>query len=427
MRLKCLVARFLPLTAALLLGSLVSGAAAAPVQPIELELMANAWAQKVIDTIKDGLQRFEAANPGVTIRISTYSTADKFLVRYTSGTAPDLALVNLGNVGAFGEQGIIMALDDYIQKSGLRQQLVADMWNNGIWRNKTYGVPAVEQGPRLGWVWNMDAVDEAGLAVNSNSAMTWDTFFNYADKLTKIDGNGVITRLGYEPRIGQNSRLFTNAPLWNAPYFPLVGNPALNHPNLIQMVDTIAQRIYGKYPSWKSSTAWYDYFVAGKTAVTNLGIYGPGEIETRSKDIRYKIGWPPSLDGRKIQQLTGWLLAIPTGVKHPDLSFKLIEFMSTDVQFQMDLYSKVGYLGSGNRFISRLVSEVRDPNRLWYVQSMSQAELIDAPRPDPLVGIADTLFKTAAENVWTGKQAAPAALEEANRLFVTELQKAGRL
>jgi ABC-type glycerol-3-phosphate transport system substrate-binding protein len=276
-------------------------------------------------------------------------------------------------------------------------------------------------------VWNMDMVDEAGLAVNSNATMTWQTFFNYADKLTKVDGNGVITRLGYDPKNGQNSRLFTVAHQWDAPYFPMEGKPSLNQPNLIKMVEMNAERVFAKYGNWKNSTAWYDYFQANKVATLNLGIYAPGELDYRNKDIRYKISWPPSLSGRKVQQVNGWMLAIPTGVKNPDLSFKLIEFLSTDIQFQSDLYAKVGFLGGGQRFISKLASELRDPNRLWYVQSMSTADYIDAPRPDPMMSKADGLFKTAAESVWAGKQAAPAALDEANRLFMAELQKVGRL
>jgi ABC-type glycerol-3-phosphate transport system substrate-binding protein len=193
------------------------------------------------------------------------------------------------------------------------------------------------------------------------------------------------------------------------------------------MVEMNAERVFAKYGSWKSTTAWYDYFQANKVATLDLGIYAPGEIDYRNKDIRYTISWPPSISNKKIQQINGWMLSIPSGVKNPDLSFKLVEFLSTDVQFQMDLYNRVGFLGGGTRFISKLAGELRDPNRLWYVHSMSQADYIDAPRPDPLSGKADSLFKTAAEAVWAGKQAAPAALENANKLFAAEMDKVGRL
>lgn len=402
---------------------------AATAQPVELEFMVNgAWSQTVIDTIQESLRRFETQNPGYTVKVTIYKNIDQFLVRYTAGNAPDVVIVGLGSVGSFGEQGITMDLGAYIDKSGLRKQVVADMWANGTWGGKVYGVPAVEQGPRLAMVWNVDMLNEAGLAVNSNTGMTWQTFFNYADKLTKVDGSGVITRLGYDPKNGQNSRLFTIAHLWDAgTYFPYEGQPALNHPNLIKMVEMNAERIFAKYGSWKYDTGWYNYFPVGKVATLNLGIYAPGELDYRNKDLRYQISWAPSLTGKKIQQINGWLLSIPSGVKHPDMSFKLIEFLATDIQFQSDLFNRVGFLGGGMRFISKLAGDLRDPSRLWYVRSMSEADYIDAPRPDPLQSKADGFFKTAAFDVWAGKQAAPAALDNANRLMAAEMDKVGRL
>lgn len=395
---------------------------------VDLEVMVNAWAPSVIQAIQDGLKRFEEQNPGVKVTVTTNTAQNNFLVRYAGGAAPDVLAAGL-NIGGYGDQGIVMPLNDLVEKHGLRKQIVEEIWNTGVWKGNIYGVPAIDNGPRLGMVWNQDMLDEVGLSVKSNATMNWDTFFNYADRLTKVDANGVITRLGYDPRNGQNSRLFTNAPLWDAVYLPKAVNeqPAINHPNLVKMVETIAERVYSKYSSWKFNTAWYDYFAANKVATLNLGVYAPGEIASRNKDQKIVVTWPPSLSNKKVQQVTGWVLGIPSGVKDPELSFRLIEFMSTDVQFQTDMYYKTGFFGNSRQFIAKLLGEIRDPNRLWYINSLSQANFIDAVSPDPLIGKPDSLFMTAATNVWAGKQDAKAALDEANRLFAVELKANGRL
>lgn len=400
----------------------------APAEAVEIELMLHPWANpSVLPVIEEALSRFEKQNPDIKVTVTGNTSQNPFLVRYAGGVAPDVVLLSVWDVGAYGDRGVIAPLDDPIQKSGLRAQIVGDMWTNGTWRGKTYGVPAIEQGPRLGMVWNLDMLNDAGLAVNNNTVMNWDTFFNYADKLTRINSNGVITQLGYDPRNGQNSRLYTVAPLWDAVYFPMDEEPSINQPNLIKMVETIGERIYAKYASWKFNLDWYDYFCSGKVATANLGIYAPGEISNRNKNLNYIVTWPPNLSLKKVQQITGWVLSVPNGVKNPDLSFRLIEFLATDVSMQSGLFEKAGFLGGGIRFISKLGNELRDANKLWYTYSMSTADYIDAVRPDPLMGKADSLFMTAATRVWAGKDGAPAALEEANRLFIAELKKVGRL
>ncbi len=398
----------------------------AAAKTVEMEVMVNTWAASVIKNIQDGLKRFEEQNPSVTITVTTNSGQNSFLVRYAGGKAPDVIALGM-NIGDYGEQGILMTLDDMVRKAALREQIVEDMWPTGSWGGNLYGVPAIDNGPRLGMVWNTDMLNEAGISIKSNVAVNWETFFSYTTKLTKVDSNGAVTRLGYDPRNGQNCRLFTNAPLWDAVYLPVSGSPALNYPNLVKMVEMIADHIYAKYPSWKFSTAWYDYFTTNKVATLNLGIYAPGEIASRNKDLNYIITWPPSLSSKKVQQMTGWLLAIPNGVKDPELSFRIIEFMSTDVQFQLDMYNRAGFFGNGKRFIAKLGSELRDPNRLWYLYSLSQADVIDSVRPNPMLGRADSLFLTAATSVWAGKQGAQTALDEANRLFTVEMKEKGRL
>src|SRR5690606_21150310 len=134
---------------------------------------------------------------------------------------------------------------------------------------------ALEHGPRLGMVWNADLVAEAGITINPQEVLTWQEFFDYADKFVRIDGDGKIVRVGFDPRNGQNSRLFTMAASWGAEdYFPLGEIPRINHPNIVEALQYTADRVFGRYPGFAGATGWY-VIAEGSVAATVLGAYAP--------------------------------------------------------------------------------------------------------------------------------------------------------
>lgn len=394
-------------------------------EPIVLELNMNSWDDRVIASTQEAVRRFEERNPDIKVNVVRRKSWSEVAVRIVAGEAPDVAILGL-SIGNHGPAGLFMSLNDYITDE-LREAVFAPMWNNFTWQGVDYLVPAIEHGPRLGMVWNAQFLAEAGMVVDPNVALTWEEFFDYADKLTLVDGEGNVQRIGYDPWNGQNLRLFTMAPTWGAAgYLKPTGEPQLNHPNLIDMLEYTAERTAYRYPSYKRQTGWYG-IATGQTAATNLGVYAPGEIATRNPDMEIVVSWIPSIDGTKVQQVNGWGLGIPTGAKNPEASYRLIEFLATDVEFQMDLYKRTGFLGGGVHFFAELTLTERDPNRRWYIDSLFNADYIDSPYPDPLSGRADALFKQAATGVFDRTGSASALLADAQRTLVAEMREQGRL
>lgn len=398
---------------------------AAAQEPLVLELNLNNWDDRVIASVQEAVRRFEALNPDLKVNVVRRKSWDEVAVRIVAGEAPDVAILGL-SIGRHGPAGLFMKLNDYITDE-LRSAVFAPMWSNFTWQGVDYLVPAMEHGPRLAMVWNARFLAEAGLYVNPAEALTWEEFFDYADKLTLLDGEGNVKRIGYDPWNGQNLRLFTVAPTWGAAgYLRPDGEPTLNHPNLVRMLDHTAERTAYRYPGYAWQTGWYG-IASGLVAATNLGVYGPGEIATRNPDLEIVVGWIPSIDGTKVQQVNGWGLGIPTGAKNPEASLRLIEFLATDVAFQMDLYRRTGFMGGGVDFFAELAQTERDPNRRWYIESLFSAEFIDAPYPDPFSGRADALFRNAAQQVFNRTGSAAALLEDAQRTLVAEMRQEGRL
>lgn len=401
-------------------------AAAEAQGPTTLELSINNWGDAVMQAIEDGVRRFEELNPGIKVEVRRRGTWDDFVVRVVSGVPPDVIAIGL-SVGEHSEAGLLMPLDAFIG-GDLRAKIVPQMWNNFTWRGRIWGVPALEHGPRLGMVWNEGMLQEAGLSVDPGAVMTWEEFFEYAHKLTRFDAAGNVIRVGYDPRNGQNSRLYTIAANWGAEdYFPELGVPRINHPAIVEMLQYTADSIFGRYPGFAGSTDWYAIAERHDVAATILGAYAPGEIGSRDPDMRITVSWVPHPERRRIQQVNGWSLGIPVGAPYPELSFKLIEFLATDVETQLAIYAASGFLGGSAEFYQELAAIETNPIILWYVRSLNAADHIDSPRPDPFLSRSDALFASARDQVYGRLGAASTLLDEAQRLLEAEMREQGRL
>ncbi len=391
---------------------------------IKMELGVNSWGNAVIQAIRDGVARFEAIRPGVEVGVNVVS-GDSLLVRVAGGAPPDVAAVGMTFLGGYVETGVVIPLDSFIDKD-LREQIIPAMWINFTWQGSIWGVPGLEHGPRLGMIWNTDHLADAGLSLKEDEVMTWREFFDYVDKLTRLDAAGSVLRIGYDPKNGQNTRLFTIAPSWGAEdYFPMGGIPRINHPNVVEMLQYTAERIYQRYPGYTGSTGWYE-IAAGRVTAAVLGAYAQGEIHSRNRDIPIAVTWLPHNHRRRIQQVNGWSLAIPSGAPNPQLSFELIKFLVTDTETGMAIYRDSGFMGSTREFYQRLGRTEHQPVPRWFVTSLAEADHIDAPKPDPFRARSDTLFASARDQVFAGKGAAQALLDEAQRVLESEMKEAGR-
>lgn len=401
------------------------GSAAAQ-ESITLEIVTNAWHEAVIAGIESSAARFTAANPGIHVEVRRRAGSwEDFMVQVVAGSAPNIVTTSTGIVGQFALNNIIIPLDELIDRTDLRRTVYGPAWASLQYNGKTYAVPAIEHGPRYGQVWNKQMLDEAGLFVDPDEVMTWEEFLAFTDKLTRFDASGAIIRVGFDPRNGQNTRLFTVGPLWNTFWIDLAtGLPQLNSEEYINGIELLSQAVYQKYAPWTGSTEWYA-IAAGTVATANLGIYGPGEIENRIEGLELIVGWPPHVNRKRMQQVSGWGFSIPVGAQHVEESMKLIEFLATDVAFQMEIYMNVGFMGAGTDFLTELPRALTDPARLWYVTSMSRADEIFADVPHPLTSRATSLFSEARDSVFMQQTPARQALDQANATLMNEMREAG--
>ena len=154
---------------------------------------------KVIDGYARG---FEKAYPGVSVHpiyAGNYDDARiKALAALKAGQPAQLSVLFSIDLYELLEQDVILAWDDIANSPDDKAWLASfypALMANGTYKGKVYGIPF--QRSTIVLYWNKDAFKEAGLDPNKPPA-TWSEMTQMAQKLTKRDASGNVTRWGVE-------------------------------------------------------------------------------------------------------------------------------------------------------------------------------------------------------------------------------------
>jgi sn-glycerol 3-phosphate transport system substrate-binding protein len=151
----------------------------------------------------DGLAaEFEKENPGIKVHpiyAGNYDDARvKALAALKAGQPAQLSVLFSIDLYELLEQDVIVPWDDAAtnehDKAWLKVFYPALMMN-GTYKGKVYGIPF--QRSTIVLFWNKDAFKEAGLDPNKPPA-TWSEMVSMAEKLTKKDASGNVSRWGVE-------------------------------------------------------------------------------------------------------------------------------------------------------------------------------------------------------------------------------------
>lgn len=365
---------------------------------------------------------------------------EKLLTAVAGGTPPDAAVGNI----AFSElaaRGSFTPLDDYFTVSKVVQKddIVASLWQDGSWQGTTYGLAACEVGPRMGFVYNVDLVEGAGLDPE-NPPLTWDEMYDWHEKISTFDDAGNIDLLGFDPLDAMGGR----RPTSDASFFwaDSMGFEWWNQDELTFNFNTegfiealkIIKRFYdlvgveqmegyrSSYGTWtQSPTA---SFPAGAQAAILNGYWTPGELAHSAPDKRFRFTWPPNSSERrgiKFQNVGGHPVVIPKGAQHPDEAFTLLEFLTTPPAMDI-IFNTTGWLGPRISWLEQLnVSQY--PGLEFYLESAINA---DELKPCPLCPIS-SIVGQELNDTWDavnfGDKSPEQAAADMQETLTSELQK----
>ena len=294
-------------------------------------------------------KRFAAVHPEIKVKAVGGATAEKILAAISGGNPPDLVLLPAASViGTWAKNGVIQPLTERITSSGIDLNVYVPA---GIEQCKLedtyYALPFVNFNSAL--YWNKDLFKAAGLDPETPPKTT-DDILALAETLTKKDGDR-ISQIGVLPALGLQEMAWRFGGDWYDSHHGTVTANAdanlqalqfeLDVANKAGGVDAV-KRFQGSLPT--GGGAADNPFYQGKIAVLMDGCWQVAFIGQYASQLNYGVAAMPApsnvSNGATVNTLGTNPIAIPTGAKHEQEAWELLQFLSTDVETSRE-FSKV--------------------------------------------------------------------------------------
>lgn len=373
---------------------------------------------------RESIKAFAKDNPDISVKLTTGAQVDtKLIPAITAGNPPDVS--HLFSAVPLAARNALMALDEYLDASEIikADNYTEAQWNAVTWEGKRYAVPSLENGPRIGLIWNKGLFKKAGLDPERGPA-TLDELLQYHEKLTEVDKNGNVRVIGFDPRDAMaSSEGFFQwwASANDVDYYSADGKTLnINDPKLIEGVQFVAdiykklgpEKIAGFRNSYGTWTGPDSSFAQGKQAMQINGYWTPGELKAGGDpNQKYAYGWLPVASKEKFMLYGGHSMAIPRGAKDPATAFKLIEFFTTARAGQI-MFDNTGFLNGNKEFFNQGSFRFA-PDVKWFLTAGQESKVKAAsPTPIPVFEEVRTRFESGVDEVVRGKRTAKNMLDE---------------
>jgi len=143
---------------------------------------------------------FEKAHPGVKVEVSWIPWSgyqSVYLARHAGGVAADVLSIGAAGLGEFAANGLIRSIDKYVRSwPGLRD-MVPPAVEDGKVGEEFYSVAYMLD--QRTFAYNKRAFEESGLD-SAKPPRTWEEMLRAAKQLVRVDGDGKMTRKGFDVR-----------------------------------------------------------------------------------------------------------------------------------------------------------------------------------------------------------------------------------
>ena len=361
---------------------------------------------------------FQTDHPSVGLNAQGYD-ASKFLTDVASGTPPDV--VTIRYVAPNAQKGLYQALDDRIAKSTIikRSDFADAQFQQVQWKGKTWGIPAMENGPRSAMILDVQLFQQAGLDPQKPPT-TWQDVSTMSEQLTKLQGND-ITQLGFDPlsSMGAEGFLDVYGEGFGVEWYDYATDTLhLNAQGMVDAVDWIAQeykqidptrftafrKVYGE---WDGKTSGFDN---QKEAMIIQGYWTANGVKKYGKGFPIAPAFFPTNIGKKLMLTGGWSLQVPTGSKASDQAFSWIEFLTTTPANQL-LLDETGLMLYTKKFAKEGKFD-QIPGLSWFLDAVGQADKnINIPN-DPIYDQIDSNYRAGLVKVRDSKTTSKAMLDD---------------
>ncbi|AWK52925.1 sugar ABC transporter substrate-binding protein [Clostridium beijerinckii] len=273
---------------------------------------------------------FEGKNPGIKIDIQVTGWNDYWTMleaAATGGSLPDTFWMHSNEIYRYASNGMLMDLTDKIGKS---DDVKLSNYPEGLVKiynlnNKQYAIP--KDYDTIGLWYNKTMFDKAGVPY-PDETWNWDKLYEAAKKLTTGDGKqyGFLAPLhnqeGYYNFVYQNGgTIITDDKV-----------SGYDNPKTIE-----AMKYYVKFTSEGLSPKIFDDAARAETMQNGLcamGLFGSWNLsgfatnDYMTKNLNVTV-LPSANDGKRASIFNGLGNAISTNTKHPEESWKWVQYLSS--------------------------------------------------------------------------------------------------
>jgi multiple sugar transport system substrate-binding protein len=323
------------------------GQAAAPgKEAVTLKLMNQNWGELYDNLMIKISDEYTAAHPEIKFEWEFVKEWDtKLLTEVAGGTPPDATYTNLDRQATLAAKNTFVALDDFVQAGGYKaDDFVTALYQASLYKGKLYALPGGAD--YITQFWSKDVYKAASLDPEK-PPKTADELMEHSKKILKKDASGNIDVAGYLPSASHFVRW---AFLYGGQFYDEASQKiTANHPANVQALQWIADYVklldVDKLAAFNKRPGAYEAgnaFSAKQSAYLFDGFWTYEALDKYAPDINYAISTWPTIKGTpeemKNYQIGGWMYGIPTGTKHPDLSWQFLKYAFIDES------AKMGYL-----------------------------------------------------------------------------------
>jgi multiple sugar transport system substrate-binding protein len=295
--------------------------------------------------MRDGwAQKFQAANPGITVEHQPVPNADyntKISTLFAAGTAPDVYryLQEANPIVNVAAKKMHVRLDDLVARDKVD---LSDFRPSSIelyrWDGGLYGLPRDYGNQNI--YYNIDLLEKAGLALPpadwEDKTWTFDKFLDYAQKVTKKSGNrtetyGFVVNRNVRP---WSSWLFNNgAAIVSKDDKGGAKAIAMTEPNAVEALqflqDLIIKHGVAPKPDVEAETGAFPLFASGRVAMM---LTNPSDVSNYRTITAFKWDVATLPIGKATRRGTGgggtgW--SITSQTKAQDAAWEFLKFISS--------------------------------------------------------------------------------------------------
>lgn len=343
--------------------------------------------------------QFETENPDIKLEFVTVPSdyANTMVTKLAGGEIPDVMMLAMDQVPRYAKSGTIMAIDDLASKEYkealypvVKKALTVDGKMYAAGRDVT---------PRVMYI-NKKMFADAGIDIPSDK-WTMEEFTEVAKKLTK--GSGADAQWGYYWK-NFTDQTFAHIAAFGGGLYSEDGKSSVfttdeNTKKAVQFMYDL-NNTYKVCPTNAQATQFgdneYSAFMANKVAMQMGSLSAASIFDTNKTD--YTVLPIPYVNGvsRSTSFVNTW--TIPKKAANPDLSWRVVEFLSGKEGQQIALDMKFGLPASNLVDTTAFVSE--KPYNKYFVDSLKDA----VPFPVNINGSEfQNMFQKECEALWGGQ------------------------